>query len=166
MQKILIPLFIIYQHDTNYANRNSNTVSFHLGRRSIDEIISRIVFDTLTFITCYSRGEGKNVWRRDETGRVDVKVVICLGLAIKQGNGRAVTFVLESADTLHGRLSPPGKASWSTQLCVTQGPINRTCIARSGPLAFFFFSSCSSHKTSGTGRWDATMNITVTFTFF
>lgn len=87
-------------------------------------------------------GEGKNVWdwRRDETGRVDVKVVICLDLAIKQGNGRAVTFVLESADTLHGRLSPPGKASWSTQLCVTQGPINRTCIARSGPLAFFFFS--------------------------
>lgn len=34
-----------------------------------------------------------------------------LDLAIKQGNGRAVTFVLESADTLHGRLSPPGKAS-------------------------------------------------------
>lgn len=33
------------------------------------------------------------------------------GPAIKQGNGRAVTFVLESADTLHGRLSPPGKAS-------------------------------------------------------
>lgn len=33
-------------------------------------------------------------------------------LAIKLGNGRVVTFVLESADTLHGRqLSPPGKAS-------------------------------------------------------
>lgn len=58
MQKILIPLFIIHQHDTNYATLNSNTVSFHLDRRLIDEIISRIVFDTLTFITCYSRGGG------------------------------------------------------------------------------------------------------------
>lgn len=108
MQKILIPLFIIHQHDTNYATLNSNTVSFHLDRRLIDEIISRIVFDTLTFITCYTRGGGeKKMYGTGEGTRVDVKVVICLDLAIKLGNGRVVTFVLESADTLHGRLSPP-----------------------------------------------------------
>lgn len=140
MQKILIPLFIIHQHDTNYATLNSNTVSFHLDRRLIDEIISRIVFDTLTFITCYTRGGGeKNVWdwRRDESGRKSRNLP---GPGNKTGKRSRSHVRPRKRGHFARKTKPPGKASWSTQLCVTQGPINRTCIARNGPLAFFFFS--------------------------
>lgn len=111
MQKILIPLFIIHQHDTNYATLNSNTVSFHLDRRLIDEIISRIVFDTLTFITCYTRGGGeKNVWdwRRDESGRKSRNLP---GPGNKTGKRSRSHVRPRKRGHFARKTKPPGKAS-------------------------------------------------------
>lgn len=112
------------------------------------------------FITCLGR-ERKNV------GEGTVKVVICLDLAIKLGNGRAVTFVLESADALHGRLSlPPLRQGifliHATMRCTRA---NKQELSQRGVERPLAFSPATGRKTSGTSY--ATMNIiTVTFTFF
>lgn len=117
------------------------------------------------FITCLGR-ERKNV------GEGTVKVVICLDLAIKLGNGRAVTFVLESADALHGRLSlPPLRQGifliHATMRCTRANKHELSQRGVERPLAFSFFFSLLQPVVKRPGTSYATMNIiTVTFTFF
>ena len=96
------------------------------------------------FITCLGR-ERKNV------GEGTVKVVICLDLAIKLGNGRAVTFVLESADALHGRLSlPPLRQGifliHATMRCTRA---NKQELSQRGVERPLAFSPATGRKTSG-----------------